>query len=208
MKQCLKCFSFLDVSEFVTDKRRKDKLYPYCKSCSKGYYELNRQRLLAQKKEYSSRKEVKEKRKEYEKERYLNNKETYLENRATYYSNPEKRKKLLLWKSKERALKDGIEHTITLDDIVIPELCPYLNVPLTNSLGEGQLLTNSSLDRVDNRKGYVPGNVQVISRLANTMKNSATMEQLILFSQNVLKLHGIQGSNVDKYIEVITNANY
>jgi hypothetical protein len=208
MKQCLKCFSFLDVSEFVTDKRRKDKLYPYCKACSKVYYEQNRQRLLEQKKEYSNRPEIKEKIQQYQKKRYLNNKEQLVEKRIGYYSNPEKRKSLLLWKSKERALKEGFEHTITLDDIVIPELCPYLNVPLTNSLGEGQLLTNSSLDRIDNRKGYIPGNVQVISRLANTMKNSATMEQLILFSQNVLKLHGIQGSNVDKYIEVITNANH
>ena len=207
MKQCLKCFTFLDVSEFVSDKRRKDKLYPYCKLCSKNYYEQNRQRFLNQKKEYNNRPEVKEKRKQYEKERYLNNKKDYIEKRIDYYSNPEKRKSLLLWKSKERAIKEGIEHTITIDDIIIPKLCPYLNIPLTHSLGEGQLDTNSSLDRIDNHKGYIPGNVQVISRLANTMKNAATMEQLILFAQNVLKIHGIEGSNVQRYIEAIVNAN-
>lgn len=189
MKQCLKCLTLLDTSEFVADKRRKDRLYPYCKLCSKQYYENNRQRLLDQKKEYANRPEVKEKRKAYDQERYQNNREVYLEKRASYYSDPENRKNLLLWKSRERAQLEGIEHTISVEDITIPEKCPYLNIPLTHTLGEGQLMSNSSLDRIDNRKGYIPGNVQVISRLANTMKNSASLDQLIIFSKNVLKIH-------------------
>ena len=33
--------------------------------------------------------------------------------------------------AKARAIKQGLEFTITKDDIVIPEVCPYLGVRLT-----------------------------------------------------------------------------
>ncbi len=35
-----------------------------------------------------------------------------------------------------------------------------------------------SLDRIDNSKGYIPGNVAVISWRANLIKNSSTLEEL------------------------------
>jgi hypothetical protein len=37
-----------------------------------------------------------------------------------------------------------------------------------------------SLDRIDNTKGYVPGNVWVISWRANDLKRNATLEELKL----------------------------
>ena len=37
---------------------------------------------------------------------------------------------------------------------------------------------------------YLYGNVQIISRLANSMKNKASEEQLKTFSRNVLKIYG------------------
>lgn len=36
----------------------------------------------------------------------------------------------------------------------------------------------ASLDRIDNSKGYVRGNVMVISLRANAIKNNATAEEL------------------------------
>lgn len=72
--------------------------------------------------------------------------------------------------AKSRATKLGREFNIDLHDIVVPETCPVL----------GHQLRSPSLDRVDSSKGYVKGNVRVISHRANMLKNNATVEELRL----------------------------
>jgi len=91
--------------------------------------------------------------------------------------------------SKANAKSRNLEHTITEEDIVIPEYCPYLKIKLTFKPESCNFPSTISLDRIDNSKGYIPGNVQVISRLANLMKSYATTEQLITFAESILTLH-------------------
>lgn len=102
-------------------------------------------------------------------------------------NNPEAQ---LLITAKQRAKKFGLEINISKKDIQIPYLCPFLEEPLVRTVGEGHNLMAPSLDRIDNTKGYVKGNVQVISRLANAMKNSASPKQLKTFSKKVLQIYG------------------
>ncbi len=92
--------------------------------------------------------------------------------------------------AKTMAKKRGIEFTITVDELIIPEYCPYLGIPLTNIFGRGRVKTNVSLDRIDSEKGYISGNVQIISDLANRMKQDATPEELVAFARGVLKTFG------------------
>ena len=94
------------------------------------------------------------------------------------------RKTYMLHRAKVRALKNSLEFTIEVEDIIIPEKCPLLNVKFINGT-KGDYLYTPSLDRVDTTKGYTKSNIRVISSLANSMKNCATKEQLNTFIQNL-----------------------
>jgi hypothetical protein len=85
--------------------------------------------------------------------------------------------------AKSRAKTKGLEFDLTIEDIKIPEYCPILHLKLTAHKGcSGGKKDSPALDRIDNTKGYIKGNVRVISHLANMMKSHATNEELIMFS--------------------------
>ena len=98
------------------------------------------------------------------------------------HADPEKRQRDLLGKLKTRAKQRGIEFDLTLDDIIIPERCPVLGIPLAFTVGEGlKGMANEaapSVDRFDNSRGYVKGNVRVISNRANLLKGSASLAEM------------------------------
>jgi hypothetical protein len=85
---------------------------------------------------------------------------------------------LPLWRSaKERAAKKGVPFDLSLEDIVVPERCPILEIPLAK--GAGRCQPNSpTLDRLNPALGYVRGNVAVISHRANSIKNDASLDEL------------------------------
>ncbi len=86
--------------------------------------------------------------------------------------------KKMLNLAKARAKKRGLEFTITEDDILpFPDTCPVLGIPLRKGAYSGDPNVRS-LDRIDNSRGYVPGNVAVISRRANVLKRDATLDEL------------------------------
>lgn len=108
----------------------------------------------------------------------------YLQQRREEFLRDYKRN--MLAGAKRRASLKGIDFDISEDDIVIPERCPILEVPLVIGT-KGNYEYSPSLDRIDNGKGYIKGNIQVISKKANSMKNSATLTELKAFCKNVLR---------------------
>lgn len=83
----------------------------------------------------------------------------------------------LLIQAKYRAKKRGVEFDINLSDIEIPKYCPVFGLKLETT--KGRRKDNSySLDRLDNKKGYVKGNVRVISWKANQYKGNMTIEEV------------------------------
>lgn len=93
-----------------------------------------------------------------------------------------RRERRMLQSAKERAKKKGLEFNIDFYDIVIPEFCPILGIKLQNGTGKPQA-SSPSLDRIDQSRGYIKGNIQVISYKANTMKNDASVEMLLRFAK-------------------------
>ena len=84
----------------------------------------------------------------------------------------------VLWNgSRQRAKRAGLEHTLTKADIVIPDKCPVFGCKLRRESREEWHFA-PSLDRIDNTKGYIPGNVIVVCRRANILKNDATLNEM------------------------------
>ncbi len=83
----------------------------------------------------------------------------------------------MLSAARQRAKLKGLEFSIETDDINIPDVCPILGIKLdiTAKKPSDNL---PSLDRIDPAKGYVKGNVWVISWKANELKTNNTLETL------------------------------
>lgn len=95
-------------------------------------------------------------------------------NRARRKRNPEKK---MFFSARGRAKENDLAFNITLEDIVIPSHCPILGIPLFHT--PYKRTTNSpALDRIINHRGYVKGNVQVISSKANSCKSDLTLQQV------------------------------
>lgn len=161
MKRCRKCNEEKPASEFYKNRTSSDGLQSYCKPCH----------ATAQ--------------------------------LATVAKNPEKyrakqqewklgkgRKKHLISHARKRAKDRGLPFSITADDIEIPEFCPVLGIPIIQPMTGKVAPGCATIDRIVPELGYVPGNVQVMSHLANAMKNNATPEQLLAFADWVYKTYG------------------
>jgi len=86
-------------------------------------------------------------------------------------------------RAKQRCKMNGLDFNLDFDDIIIPEKCPILGITMNVNSGRSGAYRNSpSLDRIDNSKGYIKGNVWVISQLANAMKHAASIEDLKSFA--------------------------
>ena len=151
--------------------RNKEKL----KQDAKEYYYANQEQALLRVQEYrdANRPVIQEKGRKYYRRKLPNR---------------------LLNSARARAKRYGLEFNITEEDIFIPSHCPLLGIEL--QVAEGKRASKSfspSLDRFDPSKGYIKGNVWVISHKANTMKNDATLKELQKLVNNLKKYTGGAG---------------
>lgn len=179
-KKCTLCNTFKEKEEFYPKKNKNGRIYltSFCKKCH-AIYHINYISKYHKSEHYKEVKKIQRKNWMLDpivKERVkLKNIESRQKNIKTSMINM----------ARKRALKNNLEFNITKEDIIIPEVCPILQIPFI--FGNKVCYSSSpSLDRIDNTKGYIKGNVAVISMLANSMKNVATKEQIKVFCKNVL----------------------
>ncbi len=157
------------------------------KENDRNYYQKNKEKIKAQAKLY------------YHKQKELNpekvREHSRVEMRKLRQKNPEKYKyahirykqqfpeRYLYSLAKSRAKLKKSEFTIELSDIFIPEFCPLLGLKL--EMNSNNKWAHPSLDRIDNSKGYIKGNIMVISFRANFLKNNASVEELVLLAHNL-----------------------
>jgi hypothetical protein len=151
---CSRCGTKKNISDFYRKKER----YSVCNACREQAIEENRIKNINRATVY-----------------YNENKERYRSSRAKKYRSDVA---LSLWRSaKYRAKKRGIEFCIKKRDVYVPDKCPVLGVDLVVS--RGHVKPNSpTIDRIDPQKGYIKGNIIVVSSKANTIKSNATVKEL------------------------------
>lgn len=92
--------------------------------------------------------------------------------------------------AKKRTLDTGLPFDLEKEDVHVTENCPCCDIKMTIEQGakekrktrEGKFYirdqTKMSIDRVDNTKGYVKGNVAIICWRCNQLKADATAQEL------------------------------
>ena len=84
--------------------------------------------------------------------------------------------------ARTRAKREELNFNLDISDIIIPEYCPILKIPLFKGVGK-PVHNSPTLDKINNELGYIKGNIRVISYRANTMKSNCTIEIL----ENIIK---------------------
>ena len=95
--------------------------------------------------------------------------------------------------ARRRAKNKNVPFEIDLEYVrsIVNNHCPVLGIALDWSCRRSEtpspIPSSPSLDRIDPERGYVKGNVWIISHRANTIKSNATHEELKLVTNAVGK---------------------
>ncbi len=138
----------------------------------RAYYLKHRESRIAESMAYAARPERRARAKEL---RTINADKIRAYVRARYVAVPARS---ILNNARARARKMGLEFNLSIEDTQVPAVCPVLGIPLVIGNKKGWSPTCPTLDRIDNSKGYVKGNVCVISWRANSLKGDATLDEV------------------------------
>lgn len=115
----------------------------------------------------------------------------------------DRRRSWLLQRIKLKCTTNDIPFDLTIDDIVVPDVCPVLGIPLAFGVkgsgsyggvrgGRGGKVPHDSpsIDRIDPALGYTKGNVIIVSNRANFIKSNASVAEMLAVSEFYSKLDG------------------
>ncbi len=70
--------------------------------------------------------------------------------------------------------------------------CPYSGIEMTHTLGVGKTMYNMSIDRIDNTKPYIDGNLVFCCAIINRMKNNTSLKDFIMICKFITKNNMIE----------------
>lgn len=80
---------------------------------------------------------------------------------------------------RQYAKQKSLPFIIAPEDIQVPLVCPVLLLELhPNEGGRGPKPNSPTVDRIDNKEGYIPSNIVVVSAKANRIKNDGNLDDL------------------------------
>lgn len=91
---------------------------------------------------------------------------------------------------KNRSDENNLPFDLIAEDLIFPHKCPVLDIELDYSTNLVHSKNKPTIDKIIPELGYIKGNIQIISMLANQMKSNATNEELIKFAEYVIKHKG------------------
>lgn len=190
MPTCAKCQQTKDEDAFHRNKARPNGRHAYCKVCRAAQNEQNADKMREYNQRYyeENKGDLAERMRGY----YEENKDDLL----AYGKNYRKRRaqnepeKVILVRTRARAKRLGLEFDLELEDVCIPDVCPVLGIPIVcgKTGRKGPRQNSPSIDRLNPAKGYIKGNVRVVSNRANTLKNNASLQELELVMKDLRKL--------------------
>lgn len=98
--------------------------------------------------------------------------------------------KVLLRGAKNRAERDGVELTLTEQDVarlLEPMTCAVTGVQLEWLADGSRSPIQPSLDRIEGPRGYVAGNVRVVSWIYNRAKGNGTDAEVLQMAQALIR---------------------
>ena len=95
-----------------------------------------------------------------------------------------------------RAKKFGLPFDLVESQIVVPETCPVLGIPLTRGIGK-QTDNSPTIDRIIPALGYVKKNIIVVSMRANRIKSNAVPDDIVAVGRFYRKLFKRLGVNAN-----------
>ncbi|WP_068438558.1 hypothetical protein [Magnetospirillum sp. XM-1] len=117
--------------------------------------------------------------------------------RAPSHSEPgdEHHLRSLVANARARAQAKGIPFSLTVEDVAriwpADGRCPVLGMRFRRSLGsQGHGHDSATLDRLDPSKGYVPGNLLIVSARANCLRSDASAAELLRVGEFYAELLG------------------
>lgn len=173
VKKCTKCRLIKSKEEFLFRRQAADKLTSHCRECDREYCRKRYAKLKERNGGLPPRPRNRTRGRE-----------------GVKGSEADWKMINMYWRAKKRSKKRGRIFDIKQEDVfaLYVERCPIFDIELDWEVeGLKRAFDNSpSLDRIDSSKGYVKGNIWIISVRANRIKNDASAEELMAIAQALM----------------------